>query len=281
MVMGYYPGCSLISSAREMEGSFLEVLKGASVEVERLGDWSCCGSSPAHSTSHGRALLLGARNLVLAEQQGLGELVTLCPSCYVRLWETHGAIVGDEGKAAEVKGALGRGYGGGVRLRFFLEVLEGLGVERLLGQMKRPLSGVRAALYYGCLLSRQAWITGFDVGPYEGFLQSLVEGLGAQCVRWSYERHCCGAYLAVPRAEVSDRMVDRIRREASRAGANCLVVFCPLCQMNLELRGTKAEALPVLYITELIGIAAQHPHTKSWLKRHLVSVKPLLSAIER
>jgi heterodisulfide reductase subunit B len=273
----YYPGCSLTSSAREMGESFFEIARACSLKVVTLEDWNCCGSTPAHSTNRDYGLLLPARNLILAESQGVDELMTLCPSCFVRLWDARRAILEDEGKGRLVKDSLGRRLEGRVRPKFFLDVLYAVGLERFKSLVKSPLKGIKGALYYGCLLSRQEWITGFDVEPQRGFLEALVRSLGAEPIHWSLERQCCGASLAVTKPEMSDQMVDRIRGHARRAGANCLVVFCPLCHMNLELRGSEVEPLPVLYITELIGLAAQLPHCRHWLGKHLVDARSLLS----
>ena len=275
----YYPGCSLDSSAREMADSFMDVVRGFGLEIAPLEDWSCCGSSPAHSTHHGWALLLAARNLLLAEEQGVEELMVMCPSCFVRLREADRALREDEGKAAQVEKEFGRRYQGRVRLRFFLEVMNALGMEAFKKQVKRPLTELKGALYYGCLLSRPEWITGFDVGPYETFLEDLFRALGAEPVHWGYARQCCGAHLAVTKPDLVDGLVDRIREHARKAGANCLVVFCPLCQMNLELRG-KAQPLPVLYISELMGLAAELPKAPEWLSRHLIDPRPLLTSLK-
>lgn len=278
-VIRYYPGCSLASSAREMGESFEDVARELSLAMIPMEDWSCCGSSPAHSTHPAWALLLAARNLILAEGQGAGELMVMCPSCFVRLREADRQIREDEKKAREVERVFGRPYKGGVRLRFFLEVMGELGLDAVRSRVKRPMQGLKGALYYGCLLSRPEWITGFDVGPYEAFLEDLFRALGAEPVHWGYARQCCGAHLAVSKPKAVDRLVDRIREHARRGGANCLVVFCPLCQVNLELRGTEVEPLPVLYISEVMGLALQSPHAKRWLNRHLVDPLPLLSSL--
>jgi heterodisulfide reductase subunit B len=262
-----------------MGESFLDFVRGMGMEMTELEDWNCCGSSPAHSTHHGWALKLAARNLLLAQTQGIEELMVMCPSCFVRLREAERGIVGDEGKAREVESTFGMRYGGNVRLRFFLEVMNDLGLTALKERVTRPLEGLKGALYYGCLLSRPEWITGFDVGPYEDFLEDLFRGLGGQPAQWGYGRQCCGAHLAVTKPDLVHGLVDRIRDHARRAGANCLVAFCPLCQVNLEMRGKEAEPMPVLYITEVMGIAARLPQTDQWLSRHLIDPRPMLRTI--
>lgn len=275
----YYPGCSLDSSAREMGESFLELVRGFGLEMSPLEDWNCCGSSPAHSTHHSWALKLAARNLLLAEAQGIEELMVMCPSCFVRLKEAERQIRFEPAKARQVEQTFGMPYRGSTRLRFFLEVMDRWGLEALKDKVRRPLKGIRGALYYGCLLSRPEWITGFDVGPHEEFLEGLFRALGGEPVRWGLGRQCCGAHLAVSKSGLADGLVDRIRDHAKRAGANCLVAFCPLCQVNLELRGKDSRALPVLYITELLGIANQSPKVKSWMARHLIDPRPLMASM--
>jgi heterodisulfide reductase subunit B len=134
-------------------------------------------------------------------------------------------------------------------------------------------------LYYGCLLGRPEWVTGFDVDPYESFLEELVRVLGAEPVSWAYPKHCCGAHLGVTRPASAERLVARIHDFARRAGANCLVVFCPMCQMNLELRTGEGAPLPVLYISELIGLASGSPRVDRWMDKHLVDPRPLLRSL--
>ena len=278
--ISFYPGCSLTSSAKELGESFEEMAHRLSMDIAPLDDWNCCGSSPAHSTNHGFALLLAARNLLLAEEQGVRDLYVMCPSCFVRLREAQKAIGLDDEKKRIVENEFGRPYEGRVRLRFFLEIFsDDAKREAFKSMVVQPLQGIKGAMYYGCLLSRPEWITGFDVTPYEAAIEEVVVTLGAESVRWSLQRQCCGAHLAVTKPDIVDVLIDRIRDYAIRAGANCMVSFCPLCQMNLELRGKNSEPLPVFYISELFGLAARLPKSKTWLKKHLVDPIPLLSSL--
>jgi heterodisulfide reductase subunit B len=63
-------------------------------------------------------------------------------------------------------------------------------------------------------------------------------------------------------APVVARLGHRLISMARRAGAQCIVVACPLCQVNLDLRQSDAAKAhgeipetPVLYITQLLGLA--------------------------
>lgn len=277
-VMRYYPGCSLESSAREMGESFEELMQALGIRMEPLEDWSCCGSSPAHAINPRSAYLLAARNLILAEEQGVEELVVMCPSCFVRLSKGAREILQDERKARDVNKVLGADYKGRARPKFFLEVLDSLGLDRITRLFKHHLRGLRVAPYYGCLLSRPEWLTGFDVARHERFIERLITALGAQPVRWPYAKQCCGASLAITSRNISDRLVDKIRSEAVRCGAECLVAFCSLCQMNLEMRGKNSPHIPVLYITELLAAALGSSNVSKWFSRHLVDPVGLFRA---
>jgi heterodisulfide reductase subunit B len=197
----------------------------------------------------------------------------------VRLWDARKAIIEDAAKNRQVEEIFGKSLTGRSRPQFFLEFVHQLGLGPFAERVSRPLTGLRGALYYGCLLSRQEWITGFDVAPHRPFLETFLRTMGAEVVDWSLENHCCGAGLAVTKPALADRMVDRIHDQAKRVRADCLVVFCPLCHMNLELRGNQMEHLPVFYITELVCLAIQTPHAREWPGRHLIDAGPLLSRL--
>lgn len=272
----YYPGCSLMSSAKELGESLFAMARLTGSWVEELKDWNCCGSSPAHSVNQDYALLLAGRNLLLAERQGIENLYVTCPSCYVRLRTAERTLRHNPDKNELLGESLGRLYEGNVRLKFFLEVMTDARKGLFKEAMVSPLKGLKPVLYFGCLLTRPEWITGFDVLPYEQELRSFVDGLGVETKRWGFAKQCCGAHLAVTKSELADIQVDKIRDHAKRSGANCIISFCPLCQVNLELRGTKDTQLPVFYISELIGMACKLPNWQSWLKKHLVDPMPLL-----
>jgi len=278
-VISFYPGCSLTSSGREMMESYLEVASFFGLRVQTLEDWSCCGSTPAHSIRGWWGLVLPARNLLLAESRGIEELMTLCPSCFVRLWDSREKLLADEQKNKRIQDLWGAAVRGHTRPVFFLESLLAVALEKVETLAPGSFRGLRIAPYYGCLLSRQRWVTGLDGHSPRTALGDLLKRLEAQDLKWGLEEQCCGAGLAVTKPELSQRLVARIHQYARRAGANCLVVFCPLCHMNLELRAPSQEALPVLYFTELLAIAAGLPHTQHWLGRHLVDPKPLLSQL--
>lgn len=275
MKVSYYPGCSLEGTAADYAASIAAVTPLLDLELAELEDWNCCGASAAHSLNHKLSLELPARNLELARKSGL-DLVVPCALCFNRL------------KAAEkeqnlpTKAQAGRKNGGKI-----WDLLEFLTQKPFLSTLKnkvvRPLTGLKAVGYYGCLASRPPEIT--DKADYENpeDLERLLQVLQADPIDWSYKTDCCGAGLALARPDLIDTLVGRLYDRALAAGAECFVVACQMCQANLDLsqgRISKTSGknyyLPVFYFTELIGLALGHQEAEGWLARHLVDPRPLL-----
>ncbi len=271
-----YPGCSLTASSRDFADSLFQMARMAGMWVEELKDWNCCGASPAHSVNPEYATLLSGRNLILAQKQGIEDLYVVCPSCYIRLKESMHKLDKDAGLRDKLFEAYGTEYTGEVNVRFFLESLEPGDEEIFKGKMNQSLAGLNAVIYYGCLMSRPERVTGFELKVYESSIIKFVENTGAKVIDWGASSRCCGAHLAVSRPDLSDRLVDRILDYAKRAKANCIITFCPLCQVNLEMRGKAKDRLPVFFIPELAGFATGEVKALKWARRHLVNPLPLL-----
>jgi heterodisulfide reductase subunit B2 len=148
-------------------------------------------------------------------------------------------------------------------VRHVLDVLvNDLGAEPIRAKVSRPLAGLRVACYYGCLLSRPPEIVAFDNPDQPTSMDALVAAAGAEPVAWPYKTECCGASLSMTHTGVVSRLSHKLLSMARQAGAECLVVACPLCQVNLDLRQADASKAhgaipqtPVLYITQLLGLA--------------------------
>jgi heterodisulfide reductase subunit B len=277
MKVTYYPGCSLEGTAVDYAASIAAVAGLLNLELTELNDWNCCGATAAHSISHELSLALPARNLVRAESAGL-DVVVPCALCFNRLKAADKALKGPEG--AE----LGLPYKGEIKIWDLLDYLSQESVlAGLAPQVVRPLTGLKAVAYYGCLVARPPAVT--DKADYEnpGNMERLLQVLGAEPLDWSYKTDCCGAGLAVARPDLIDTLVARLYERALRAGAECFVVSCQMCQANLDLpqeriakKLGKDYYLPVLYFTELMALALGHPDVGKFLRGHLVDPRPLL-----
>ncbi|MFZ0050266.1 MAG: CoB--CoM heterodisulfide reductase iron-sulfur subunit B family protein [Desulfobaccales bacterium] len=272
MKVSYYPGCSLEGTASDYAASIAAVTSLLDVELAELEDWNCCGATAAHSLNHQLSFELPARNLALA-QKAERDVVVPCALCFSRL------------KTAEKeRQQRDETRGDGVKI---WDLLDFLAQESFLAILKkkvvRPLTGLKAVGYYGCLTSRPPAIT--DKADWENpkEMERLLQVLQAEPLDWSYKTDCCGAGLAMSRPDLIDTLVSRLYDRALAAGAECFVVSCQMCQINLDLtqgriskKLNKDYYLPVFYFTELIGLALGHPEVEGWLARHLVDPRPLL-----
>jgi heterodisulfide reductase subunit B len=272
MKLSYYPGCSLEGTASDYAASIAGVAELLGLTLAELPDWNCCGASAAHSLDEQAARALPLRNLRLAQTIGL-DVVAPCALCFNRL-------------KAGAKDLASRGEAVTLRVWDLLDLLTQPAFLRLIAhRLVRPLIGLQAVCYYGCLVNRPPAITDAASPENPGNMEKLLAVLGATPLDWSFKTDCCGAGLAVARPDLIDRLVRRLYDRALRAGAECIVVSCQMCQANLDLpqarisrQAGRAYNLPILYFTELIALALGHPEVPQWLARHLVDPRPLLTA---
>jgi heterodisulfide reductase subunit B len=275
MKVSYYPGCSLEGTAADYAASIAGVAPLLGLELAELEDWNCCGASAAHSLNHQLAIELPSRNLALAQTAGR-DVVVPCALGFNRLTAAE--------KALERPG---EGQLGSIKIWDLLDFLtQKAWLAALSRKVVRPLAGLRVVGYYGCLASRPPKISDKEDWENPQNLERLLTVLGAEPLDWSYKTDCCGAGLAVARPDLIDTLVSRLYDRALRAGADCFVVSCQMCQANLDLTQTRISKklgkdyyLPVFYFTELIGLALGHPEVKKWLAGHLVDPLPLLEKI--
>jgi len=280
MELSYYPGCSLTGTSSEYDRSARAVCEELDIGLTEIDDWSCCGASSGHAMGgEALALALPARNLALAEKEGLGVMVP-CAACYNRL------------KAAEVAardGHLPEGAEapeGQVDVFNIVEIVAGSSILPLLeSKVTRPLTGLEPVPYYGCLLTRPRKITGRADAEDPRDMDAILKVLGAVPKRWSYKTACCGSGLTLSRPEIVRKLSGKILDRARRSHANCVVTACPMCLTNLEMtqyEGLRSgemsgdEVLPVLFITEMIGLALEKSWTDEVLAKHLVDPRPYL-----
>jgi heterodisulfide reductase subunit B2 len=156
-----------------------------------------------------------------------------------------------------------------------------VGLERLREMVTSPLTGIKVAAYYGCLLLRPRDIVLFDDPEQPTSMEAIIAAVGAEPVEWPGKMECCGAGLAGTMQETCELLVGRIVRMAKGSGAQCAATPCQLCSMNLESRQAAADKLPIVYISDLVALALGATAGELGLARHLVDVRPLLEAREQ
>lgn len=287
MKYAYYPGCSSHSTARDMHESAAAVAMALGIELAELKGWSCCGATSAHQTDRILAASLPAANLLLAKETGLDTVVT-CAACYSRMKTANHEISLLPSIRRQVADAVGQDYDGSVKVRHFVEILlEDIGMDKLRKRFKRSLNGLKVASYYGCLLVRPNNVTGFDDAENPQSLDRLVTAMGGESIDWPYKVECCGGGLSLTRVDVAAGLSARIVEAAEAEGADCIAVACPMCQASLDLRRKdidavlgKKKAIPVLYITQLIGLCLGISQKELGLGRLMVAPTAVLKAVE-
>jgi heterodisulfide reductase subunit B len=272
----YYPGCSLKTGAKEYDRSTRLVFQKLGLELKEIDDWACCGASSAHGTDPLLAVALPARELAKAEQMGL-PTVAPCAACFCRMKSTLHALK-DPAMARAVSTAIGGPAPEKAQALHPLQVLDGLAEIKY----PAPLTGLKVACYYGCMLVRPADVMQFDDIEDPVMMDRVLRRAGMETVDWQFKTECCGAGHTLPHPDAVWKLGQRILGQAKQAGADCVAVACPLCQSNLDFQGVTRRkhgselALPVLYFTQLLGLALGIPAADLMLNRLFTDPRPLL-----
>jgi len=276
----YYPGCSLKGAAIDYEESFRAVASALDIGVEEMKDWECCGATVAKSVDKNASVSLPLGTLKSAEKEGK-DLLMLCPSCYVnhmsiKVKAQNDIVFKETHSLNQVP-----------EIKQFLEVLAfDVGAEKLRERIVRPLKGIRALPYYGCLAARPFRLAGTESHENPKAMERVVEATGAQSVFFPYKVDCCGGTLLISRETVALKLCGNILKEAKKLSPDCIVVSCPLCHFMLDAKQRAVEKelgekirLPVLYITQLLGIALGIDYKRLGLSRLVTSPKHFLQKI--
>ena len=274
----YYPGCSLATTAKENNISLMYLFKHLGFNLIELEDWNCCGSSSAHSINNELAFDLASRNLFLAPAGR--PLLVACPSCLLRLRHAHHKLTHDAAARDHYEKRWGAPFDTTLEIVHVFEILDALNLAEFSQQHTQRLAGLRFVTYYGCMLARPPALN--HEKNYHGLMEKILASLGADPLNWSYSSRCCGTFLTVARPEVVTPMVNEIIQGAINARADCIVTACAMCHMNLEVRSTLEEQIPVLHFSEILslalGLGGKKEH-HGWFVRHLVDPRPILKAL--
>jgi len=281
----YFPGCSLEKMAHSYHASALETSRALGVELQELEDWNCCGATAYFHVDELLAYTLCARNLAMAEKAQL-PLVAPCSGCYKNMYFTRDALQHDTDLAEHINAALAEDnlkFSGDSAVHHLIEVFANdVGLPAIRAKVKNPLKGLRVAAYYGCQILRPRKRAKEDV-ERPRFFEDLVAACGAEPVPYPLRLTCCGGALIITNREAALSMVRNLLESALRSGAAVIVTACPLCQVNLECYqkqvnnefGTEFN-VPVMYFTQLMGLALGIPPKRLGIGSELVAVMPAI-----
>ena len=290
MKFTYFPGCSAIESSKEYDSSIRAVCVALGIELEEVPDWNCCGADVTFSLDHNLGLTLAGRDLALAESLGRDLMMVACSGCYQSFSRTVLALDEDSTLRREIVDrlrAVGIPFEGKVKVRHLLDIIvNDVGLEEISKKVSIPLEGLKVAPYYGCAIVRPEFPNSFDNPENPQSLERLITTLGAEPVYYPDRARCCGGALTLRREEFALKASHRLLSDALKAGAQCMVTPCPLCHLNLDLMQPRIEErfnvrinLPILYFTQLMGLAFGIAPKKLGLDKHTVSPEPLLKPL--
>ncbi len=278
--VAYYPGCSLHSAAAEYDHTVRAAAGVLGLDLVEPPGWICCGSSPAHATDHTLATVLPMRTLSTVEQMGLDTVTAPCSACFARMKTATHTVAHDDDMAKKVAAEIGYTYRGTVRVQHLLDTLvDRVGLEKIEASVKKPLTELKVACYYGCLVTRPPKITQAEHPEYPMKMDYLMRALGAEPVHWSYKTDCCGGALSLTQTPLALEMTGKILQNAHDCGADVVVTVCPLCHVNLDARQCQIDLdfqMPVLYATQLMTLAFGLGPETSALNKNMVDPRPLL-----
>ncbi len=284
LTLGYYPGCSGLGTSVEYEASTRAVCTALGITLKEIPDWTCCGSTPAHTVDHALSTALAARNFAQAETAGIEDVITPCPSCLKNLRNALHNLEDPEFRV-RVEALTERPLQTRHSVKSVLQVVvEDLGLEAVKAKVTRPLKGLKVVPYYGCLMTRPGADMRFDDAENPTAMDKLLEAAGAEVLPFPLKTDCCGASYGIPRRDVIVKLSGRILSLAKELGADAVVAACPLCQMNLDLRQSQIDTglnMPVPYFTQLLGWSLGLDEKTLGFDKVAVPLAPAFEAMRR
>jgi heterodisulfide reductase subunit B len=279
----YFPGCTLYTKAKNFDQTARNCSRLLGFELKELPNWTCCGATFPLATDNIMALLPPVRILAMAREQG-SILTTLCAVCFNVIKRANYLIQVDGEKREKINNFIEKNYQGDLQVLHYLELLKRqIGFDQLKERVKKPLEGLNAAAYYGCMLLRPFKEMGFDDREKPTLFEDFLEALGAKAVEFPYKIECCGSFQSVGSPDVATECAYRILGSAIKNGAEALVSTCPMCTFNLDHKQSDIKQkyldfkpVPVFYFTQLLGIAMDLDHRALGFEQNAVDPLPLL-----
>ena len=290
--VAYYKGCLASLSAKELDSATQALAPKVGLELEELESVTCCGAGDIHEAEPDYYLHLNARILSYAAATGSDTLLTVCNVCTLNLRQANHQLIGDPELRRRVNRnlvAVGTpAYENDVDVRHLLwELAEGDGYERLQVAAHKGLKGLKIAPFYGCQILRPSKVLGFEDPDRPSSLERIIEACGGEAVDYPAKLKCCGFPIIQAREETALGEAIQPIEQAVEAGADAIVTPCPLCHLSLDAWQSKLKEqtgkdfnMPILHLSQLIGVAAGLGQSELKFKRHVVSVEPLVEQLE-
>lgn len=257
----FFPGCVLSQAAKESKISLEAIAPILGIKLHEIPGWSCCGASQTQDVDAIASLVANARNIALAEKMKM-PILTTCSTCFLTLTRAKNAL--DAGMKDKINTYLKEGgmqYSGSSEIESLLWILyENL--DTLKSKVKKPLSNLKVALFYGCHSLRPQKELKQESSTNPKSFEAVVNALGAEIVPFEKRLDCCGFHATYPAEKSVQKMSSQIVNNADANKADCVVTPCPLCQMQLDIyqerfqEATNSKARkPIIHLSQLVGLA--------------------------
>jgi len=281
-------GCAIPYRVSAYEISTRKVAEKLGIELVEMPEYNCCGL-PMDPISHDIMLTLAARNLCVAEKQGL-NIMTLCPGCAGTLRKVNKMLKEDKKLKELVNGYLketGLEFKGTIEVKHLIQVLaEDVGFEKIKGAVQKPLNPLKVAEHNGCHVLRPVKYIGFDDPENPVMLKKLIEATGAQCLDYMDETECCGAPIIGVNEKIPLQLARDKLTHIKDVGAQAMVTVCPFCHMMFDTNQSRIErmfnetfGLPVLHYPQLLGLAMGFSPEELALKELRVDASKLVGTL--
>jgi len=285
--IAYFPGCSLHGTSKEYDLSTKAVFQKLGISLHEPEGWGCCGTTPTHSTNHFLSTLLPMKNIALIKEHGFDNVTTPCPSCFLRMRVAWKETNEDKNLRERVAREIPNLSANGMKIDHLLNtVVEKIGYPQVASKAVHPLKGLKVVCYYGCIITRPPKMTEVKDYEFPTQMDRLMNAIGITPLDWSYKTRCCGVSLGISQLPIALELSRKILKNAKGVGADAIVVACPLCHVNLDARQKQIEEefketfqLPIIYFTQLMGLAFGLKSEDLGLDKHFIDPLPLLNKV--
>ncbi len=279
-----FPGCLMPTEQYAYELSIRETLPIVGVELVDIEGFSCCGE-PMKSVNQYLSLYLSTRNLAIAEKHHL-DLFVPCAMCHLALSECQHVLEKNQAMKERINSQLAAEdlhYAGKGQVFHTVDLLyDQIGVDKIKEHVKRPLTNLKIAAHYGCHLIRPSEIGRPDDSENPQKIEAILKAIGVEPINYPQKLDCCGAPLLANLPESALTKTGQKLQAIQEQGIQGMVDVCPWCHKMFDSRQTKAGEtvaakleVPVLYLTQLLGIAFGLSAEKLGLELNLSPVEKL------
>jgi succinate dehydrogenase / fumarate reductase cytochrome b subunit len=288
--VAYYKGCLASLSAKELDISTQALAPKVGYELLELESVTCCGAGDIHEAEPDYYVHLNARILAYAEATGCDTLMTVCNVCTLNLRQANYQLQIDEELRERVNDNLEQvgvpRYQGTVDVKHFLWLIAGESFAELQAVAHKGLKGLKVAPFYGCQILRPSKLMGFDNPDKPESLERIIQACGGEAIDYPAKIKCCGFPIIQAREDTALAELIQPIEQAKEAGADAMVTPCPLCHLSLDAWQSKLKKqtgkdfqMPILHLSQLVGVAAGLTDAELKFKRHVVSVQPVIEKL--